>query len=219
MTFPAIAASLMAADLACLGDEIRAMTDAGIDAFHWDIMDGHFVPNLTFSPDHVKQTRGLTPTYFDVHLLVTNPEQWIDALAQAGADAISFHVEATTDHKTLIDRIQAHDMDAGLVFNPETDLSVVVPEILSSIDRLIIMTVNPGFGGQGFIDQTKKIQAVAVLKEQHPHLQIVVDGGINDQTAPNAWQAGATTLISGSYLFKHKKNYEGAIASLRGEQE
>lgn len=209
----------MAADLACLGDEIAAMTHAGVDAFHWDIMDGHFVPNLTFSPDHIKQTRSHTPVYFDVHLLVTNPENWIDALAKNGADAISFHAEVTKDHAILIKQIHAHDIDVGIAFNPETSLSSVSAALLEQIDRILIMTVKPGFGGQAYIDQSDKIRQAAKLKKQHPHLQIVVDGGINDKTAPHVWDAGATTLVSGSYLFKDKNNYEAAVGSLRGDRE
>ncbi len=213
----AIAASLMAADLTHLGDEIAAMTHAGIDAFHWDITDGHFVPNLNFGPDHIKQTRSLTPVYFDVHLMVSKPEHWIDIMAGAGADAISFHAELSSDRTTLIKNIHDRDCDAGIAFNPETPLSVIDLKLWQNIDRIIIMTVKPGFGGQGFMDQSEKIRQAATLKEKYPHLQIVVDGGINATTAIKARQAGATTLVSGSFLFGQKNNYEAAIGQLRGD--
>ena len=216
MTFPAIAASLLAADLACLGDEIRAMTHAGVDVFHWDIMDGHFVPNLSFGPDHVERLRSATPVYFDVHLMVTHPENWIDAFAAAGADAISFHAELPQDHLILAKQIRSHDVDVGLAFNPETPLSAVDASVLDQVDRILIMTVKPGFGGQNYIDQSQKIRDAAKLKEKHPHLQIVIDGGINDKTAQAVIDAGATTLVSGSFLFKNKNDYKSSVASLRG---
>lgn len=218
MTFPAIAASVMAADLACLDDEMRAMTHAGIDAFHWDIMDGHFVPNLTFGPEHIRQLRPHTPVYFDVHLMVTNPEAWIDRMAQAGADALSFHAELPHDPMTLLEQIKSHGLDAGIAVNPETDLSLIDSAVFPQLDRLLIMTVKPGFGGQNFIDQTAKIEQAAALREKYPHLHIVVDGGINLETAPRVLAAGATTLISGSHLFAQKNNYGDAIARLRGDK-
>ena len=205
----------MAADPACLGDEIRAMTHAGADAFHWDIMDGHFVPNLTFGPDHVKRLRSATAAFFDVHLMTTNPERWIDAFAAAGADAISFHAELPQDLLPIAKQIQTHDIGIGIALNPETPLDAVSPELLAHADRLLIMTVRPGFGGQAYIDQSDKIREAAKLRKDKPHLQIVVDGGINDKTAKAATDAGATVLVSGSYLFG-SRHYESAVASLRG---
>ncbi len=212
MPFPSIAASVMAADSAHLGEEIAAITAAGIDIFHWDIMDGHFVRNLTFAPSTVKQLRSYTDVPFDIHLLVTDPAQWLDLFIDAGANSISFHIEAEKNPLPLIDKLKQHNVIAGLAINPETQLTSISDDVFKALDRVVVMTVTPGFGGQSFIDETLKIQTLA---HRFPHLDIMVDGGINLKTAPLAITAGATTLVSGSALF----NSDDPHAFLRNIKE
>lgn len=205
----------MAADATRLGDAVRALTAAGIDIFHWDIMDGHFVPNMTFGPSVVKALRPVTDVHFDVHLMVTNPEKWIDGFADAGADCITFHVEVNSDIPALAAKLKSRNIKVGLAFNPATPLSSVAPEMFAHIDRILIMTVNPGFGGQAFIDQSDKIRAAAELKKQFPQLDIMVDGGINTETGKTAAQCGATSLVSGSALM-NSPSHKDFIDTLRG---
>jgi ribulose-phosphate 3-epimerase len=212
MPLPLIAASVMAADTAYLADEITAVTAANVDIFHWDIMDGHFVPNFTFGPAVVKELRPHTDVPFDIHLLVTNPSAWLDIFIDAGANAISFHIEAENNPMQLIEKLKQNNIQAGLVFNPETQLDIVSDDIFNALDRVVIMTVKPGFGGQAFIDQTAKIKTLA---QKFPHLDIMVDGGINAITAPQAIAAGATTLVSGSALF-NSDNRKAFINTLKG---
>jgi ribulose-phosphate 3-epimerase len=160
----------------------------------------------------------MTRTFFDVHLLMDNPADYIDVFAKAGADAINFHSEVTDNPEKLIADIKAHNCEAGIVFNPETELHLDASYV-AKLDRVLIMTVHPGFGGQSFIDMSDKIQKAARIKHEHPHLNIVVDGGINSTTAPKTLAAGATTLVSGSALFSQKNNYAAAIAGLKGGQK
>jgi ribulose-phosphate 3-epimerase len=196
-----IAASVLAADPACLGDEIGALEAAGVDLFHLDIMDGHFVPNLTFGPHVVKALRKFSAKEFDVHLMVTDPAQWIDAFADAGANAITFHAEVVTDIAALAQTIRAKNIKAGLAFNPATPITSIDEKIFALIDRVLIMTVNPGFGGQAFIDQSDKINQVAALQKKYD-FDIMVDGGITLETAKIVAAAGANLLVSGNALMK-----------------
>lgn len=198
-----LAASVMAMNHSALGDEMRASDAAGIDLFHWDIMDGHFVPNMTFGAAALRDLRSVTNKEFDTHLMVTNPAQWIDDFAKAGSNAITFHAELDDlDIIALAQKIRAHGIQAGLAFNPDTPLDHVPQDVFAHIDRILIMTVFPGFGGQAFIDQSAKIQQAVLLKQRFPHLCIAVDGGINLDTAPIAIKAGADLLVSGSALNK-----------------
>jgi ribulose-phosphate 3-epimerase len=215
MTSARVAASLMAADLTRLGDEVRAMEAARVDAFHWDIMDGHFVPNLTFGPDAVKKLRPITQLFFDVHLMVDKPDKWIGPFVDAGANAITFHVEAVDNPESLIDKIKEYGIEAGLAYCPETDIDESA-RYLSKLDRILIMTVSPGFGGQNFMDMRNKIKKASIIRENARHLEITVDGGINDNTAKICRTAGATTLVSGSHLFG-QKDYTLAVSTLRGD--
>lgn len=196
-----VAASLLAADPARLGDEIKALTAAGTDIFHWDIMDGHFVPNMTFGPHVVKGLRAATHKEFDVHLMVTDPAQWIDPFIDAGADAISFHAEIVTDIAAFAQHLHSKNIKAGLTFNPGTNIDSVDETVFAHIDRVLVMTVNPGFGGQSFIDQSEKITQLNRLQQKHK-FSIMVDGGINLETAKIVTAAGATELVSGSALMK-----------------
>ncbi len=209
MTSVRIAASVMAANFARLEDDLREIERVGVDLFHWDIMDGHFVPNLTFGPAIMRDLRKVTTLPFDAHLMVTNPSSWIDAFAEAGADSISIHLESTGDLAGNLKKIRDRKLGAGLVLNPETPFEAIAAETFALLDRILIMSVKPGFGGQDFIDVTDKIRKAAALKHQFPALDIMVDGGINNETAPRAIAAGATTLVSGSALFG------GAFTNLR----
>lgn len=211
MTFPRIAASVLAADFGRIHDDLSAMVAAGVDLFHWDIMDGHFVPNISFGPAVVGALRGHFKQEFDVHLLVSNPVQWIAPVADAGADNISFHIEAVTDALPVIEKIKRHGIKAGLAINPDTTLDTIDPAVFEALDRVIIMTVHPGFGGQTFIDQSMKVQ---MLRQRYPQLDIMIDGGINRDTAPGVVQAGATTLVSGSALFG-ASDKQGFVTALR----
>lgn len=197
-----VAASVMAMNQSALGDEIRATDAAGIDMFHWDIMDGHFVPNMTFGSAALRDLRAVTNKPFDTHLMVSDPARWIADFAKAGSNAITFHAELNTDIITLAETIRSHSVKAGLAFNPDTALDSVNDSVFAHIDRILIMTVQPGFGGQAFIDQSAKIRQAVAIKQRHPHLDISVDGGINLQTGLLAIEAGADILVSGSALNK-----------------
>lgn len=211
-----IAPSILAADYARLGNEIHDIANAGADLVHLDIMDGHFVPNISFGPDVIAALRGLTDLYFDVHLMLSNPLDYLDAFVKAGANGITVHVEAVPDLKTALTTIKALDIDAGVAVNPDTLLDNIPANCWADIDRLVIMTVHPGFGGQKFIDMTDKIKQASTLKAQHNDaLEIIIDGGINSETAALCIDAGATILVAGSSIFK-ASDYSAAIEGLRG---
>jgi ribulose-phosphate 3-epimerase len=207
-----IAASILAADYSRLADEISAMVAAGVDLFHWDIMDGHFVPNISFGAGIVKACRKVTDKIFDVHLMVNHPMDWIDMFSDAGADSITFHVEAVSDPLRVIEKIQQKNIIVGMALNPDTGLKNIDAEIFQALDRVLVMTAQPGFGAQEMIDQTTKIKE---LRTRFPSLDIMVDGGVNAENARDLVKAGATTLVSGNALFKSsdRKNY---IAQLKG---
>jgi ribulose-phosphate 3-epimerase len=216
MTTPRISASLMAADGARLGDACREAAALGVNSLHWDIMDGHFVPNLTFGPATVKACRAVSKMEFDVHLMVADPARWIDLFAQAGADYISVHVELGTTVPALLAQIKKAGCKSGLAVNPGTNLETVDKTIWPMLDRLLLMSVNPGFGGQEFIDVTEKISQAAVLCREFPKMDIAVDGGINGKTAPSVIKAGAMNLISGSGLFENGMPSKAKLDGLRG---
>jgi len=196
-----IAPSLLSSDFSKLGDELKALEKAGADWIHFDIMDSHFVPDLTFGPAVLKSVRDLSPLLFDVHLMVSKPENLIEPFAKAGADLISFHLEASQNPLDLISEIKSQGVKAGLSIKPKTPIEAVFP-FLESLDLVLIMTVEPGKGGQSFLtEQAKKVLAlkkrISTLK-QAPLVE--VDGGINPETAQQV--AEADVLVSGSYIFK-----------------
>ena len=196
-----IAPSLLSSDFSKLGEEVKALEQAGADWIHWDIMDSHFVPDLTFGPSVVKSVRHLSRLPFDVHLLVDKPEALIPDFAEAGADVITFHLEAEKDPLNLIKTIKKYGLKAGLSIKPKTPLESLDP-FLEVLDLVLIMTVEPGKGGQVFLkDQVKKVQT---LREKINFLDspplIEVDGGINPETAKQV--PSADVLVSGSYIFK-----------------
>lgn len=209
-----IAPSILAADFAKLGQEVKAVTSAGADLLHIDIMDGHFVPNLTFGPALVKSIRPYTNIPFDVHLMLSHPADFIPVFAQAGADYITVHLECAQNIEQLISYIKREKKKVGISIKPETKVSDVLP-FIPQVDLILLMGVSPGFGGQEF--QKKTLEKIVVLKELigTKKVQISVDGGVNAVTAPACITAGADILVAGSAIFGHKP-YQKAIQTLRG---
>ena len=197
------APSLLAADYSDLGGAVQMMEEAGADWIHVDVMDGHFAPNLSFGPKTVADLRGLTALPLDVHLMVENPDLMIPPFAEAGADRITFHIEASLHAHRTCQIIRSYGKGVGLTFVPSTPVEAV-KELFPEIDLLLVMTVNPGFGGQSLIPSCleKVAQAKAIRDDRGLDFHIEVDGGINEETAATAIRAGANVLVSGSAFFK-----------------
>ncbi len=217
-----IAPSLLSADFSRLADEIKALDQAGADIMHLDVMDGHFVPNLTFGAPVIKKLRPHTKRPFESHLMISPFEPYLDAFIDAGSDIILIHPEAVGDHQRALKHIRSRGCKAGLVLNPKTSLNPF-QEHIQFCDQLLIMTVEPGFGGQSFMhDQLDKLkQAKSMITQHHnqnadqPMITLEVDGGINPETAKLCRSAGADVLVAGSSVFT-TSNYRDNIDLLRG---
>lgn len=211
-----IAPSILSADFAKLGEEIKDVERGGADYIHVDVMDGHFVPNITIGPLIVEAIRPITKLPLDVHLMIENPDQYIEAFANAGADYITVHVEACKHLHRTVSLIKSMDVKAGVVLNPATPVSMI-QHIIKDIDMVLLMSVNPGFGGQSFIPEVlPKIREVKAMAEQfNPTLEIEIDGGVNEETAKLCIEAGANVLVAGSAVY-NKADRKQAIEAIRG---
>lgn len=211
-----IVPSILSADFARLGEQVLAAQQGGADQIHVDVMDGHFVPNITIGPLVVKALRRVTDLLLDVHLMISDPDRYLTAFAEAGAGALTVHVEACPHLHRTLQAIHALGLRAGVALNPGTPVSLI-EAIAPDIDLVLIMSVNPGFGGQTFIERSlRKIeQARRLLDEVNPEADLAVDGGMDASTIPQAVAAGANMLVAGSAIFESPLGVGAAIANLR----
>ncbi|MGN1385186.1 MAG: ribulose-phosphate 3-epimerase [Bacillus sp. (in: firmicutes)] len=211
-----IAPSILSADFAKLGEEIKDVERGGADYIHVDVMDGHFVPNITIGPLIVEAIRPVTKLPLDVHLMIENPDDYIEEFARAGADYITVHVEACKHLHRTIGLIKSLGVKAGVVLNPATPVNTI-QHVIKHVDMVLLMSVNPGFGGQSFIPEVlPKIREVkAMADEFNPALEIEIDGGVNAETAKLCIEAGANVLVAGSAIY-NQSDRKAAIAAIRG---
>jgi ribulose-phosphate 3-epimerase len=197
-----ISPSILSADFSTLGDEIKSLEKAGADLIHIDVMDGHFVPNITMGPPIIKMVRKCTKLPFDVHLMISPVEKYIKAFADAGSDIITIHPEATDNLKRAVATIKSLGKKAGVSLNPKTPISALM-DVINDIDLILIMSVNPGFAGQSFMSEVllKVTELRKMINEKKLKIDIEIDGGINFETAPLAVKAGANILVSGTTIF------------------
>ncbi len=197
-----ISPSILSADFSILGDEIKSLEQAGADLIHIDVMDGHFVPNITMGPPIIKMVRKCTKLPFDVHLMISPVEKYIKAFADAGSDIITIHPEATDNLKRAVGTIKSLGRKAGVSLNPKTPISALM-DVINDIDLILIMSVNPGFAGQSFMSEVlpKVTELRKMINDKKLKIDIEIDGGINFETAPLAVKAGANILVSGTTIF------------------
>ena len=211
-----ISPSILSCDFSEIGSEIKKLNNSGADLIHIDVMDGHFVPNLTFGPPVISKIRKCSKLPFDVHLMISPVEKYIQDYADAGADIITFHPEATDNIQRTIDVIKSCGKKVGISLNPETP-STVIENYLKEIDLILIMSVNPGFAGQKFMPEVlEKVKFFrSKIKNENLNIDIEIDGGIDFKTAPLAIKAGANILVSGTTVFKGENNISENIKNLR----
>ena len=205
-----IAPSILSADFSKLGEEITSITEAGADMIHIDVMDGMFVPNISFGPVVIKSIRDKSNLCFDVHLMIESPERYIDEFVKAGADLITVHAESTTHLHRTIQQIKAHGVKAAVSLNPATSVESL-KYVIDELDMVLLMSVNPGFGGQKFIPST--LEKIKEVRSMNANIDIQVDGGITDKTVNGCIEAGANVFVAGSYVFSG--NYKERIESLK----
>lgn len=213
-----VAPSILAANFGRLAEDVAAVAQAGADWIHIDVMDGHFVPNISFGPAVMQAVRGVTDIPFDVHLMISEPDKYIDAFVRAGADRITVHAEACTHLHRVIDQVKAAGVPVGVALNPATPLSAI-EEVLADVDLVLVMTVNPGFGGQTFIpasiNKLERLTTMLRVRQLHNKVDVQVDGGITADTAQLVRRAGANVLVAGSSIFG-AADLQGAVKLIRG---
>ncbi len=215
-----VAPSILASDFSILGDEIKRVTDAGCDLIHLDVMDGHFVPNLTIGPPIVKSIRKVTEQSFDTHLMITDPLKYAKPFADAGSDHITFHVECSGNPDEVIEHIHGLGCSAGICLKPKTPAETVLP-YLDKIELVLVMTVEPGFGGQSFMGgMMPKVQTIRdEITKRNLQVHLEVDGGIDKDTVDTAAKAGANMMVAGTSVFRNPNGAETAIAQLHEAQK
>ena len=213
-----VSPSILASDFSKLGEEVAALAKAGADYIHVDVMDGHFVPNISMGPSIVKSVRNKTSIPFDVHLMIDPIEPYIDDFIKAGANIISIHPEANDNIEKCIDKIKSNNVKAGLAINPDTNWEVVIP-FLDKLDMIVVMSVHPGFGGQKFIPSAlEKLKLLRKkIDETHPHIELEIDGGVNFDNIESILKAGANVIVAGTTTFTGGEiEYANNISKLRG---